>query len=481
MVDSIQAAQNGSRVIVVDDNRLIRELARDALEELVDVEMCSSGAEALEALNRQPAALVISDLEMPGINGIQLLEQIRREHPGTEFVVLTANASVETAVSAMRMGAADYLLKPVRAEELRQVVDRVISQRKLIAENDRLRGMLDIVESCRALTRCLDSGEVYAVALDLCLHSVERSRGLSLFRRTAVPSSDGVVFRGFQEGQSQQLREDLVTKKSFDLETVGSLGIVPNGPMVEVLTKLGVHDGCVLAVPLSGGGDEAGVLWILEDDPAKPITQEEIERISIIAGHADIALHNAERYSHAKERAFIDDVTEVYNARYLQQALEHEIQRAERYGTELSVLFLDLDRFKLVNDQHGHLVGSQVLRRLSEVLGECIRQVDTLARYGGDEFVVLLTRTDMAGAGRVAEAIRAGIEGVGRRLGHPAGFVTASIGLAEFDPGDPDTGDLLATADRALYFAKSKGRNVVADNPADQTNTETVNIEAGQT
>ena len=84
------------------------------------------------------------------------------------------------------------------------------------------------------------------------------------------------------------------------------------------------------------------------------------------------------------------------------------------------------------------------------------------ARYGGDEFVVILTRTDLAGATRVAEALRAGIEGVGRRLGYPAGVVTVSVGLAEFDPKQPNDGDLLVTADRALYRAKAAGRNVVA-------------------
>jgi len=462
MVNSIQAIQDRSRVVIVDDNRLIRELARDALDSLVDVETCPSGAEALEALNRKPAALVISDLEMPGINGIQLLEQIRREHPGTEFVVLTANASVETAVGALRMGAADYLLKPVREEELRQVVDRVISRRRLIAENDRLRDMLDIVESCRALTRCLDSGEVYAVALDLCLHSLQRARGLSLFLRTSIPNSDGVVFRGFQEAQARDLRNELVTKKSFDLETVGPLAVVPNGPMVEVLAKAGAHDGSVLAVPLSGGGEEAGVLWILEDDPAKPITQAEIERVSIIAGHAEIALHNAERYSHAKERAFIDDVTEVYNARYLQQALEHEIQRAERYGTELSVLFLDLDRFKLVNDRHGHLVGSQVLRRLSEVLGPCVRQVDTLARYGGDEFTIVLVDTSheagMAVAERIRHTVREALFEGGRD--RPIGL-SISVGVATYPQHGRDREALLDASDKAMYRAKSRGRNRV--------------------
>jgi diguanylate cyclase (GGDEF)-like protein len=108
----------------------------------------------------------------------------------------------------------------------------------------------------------------------------------------------------------------------------------------------------------------------------------------------------------APERAFIDDVTEVYNARFLRQAIEHEIQRAERYGKQVCVLFLDLDRFKLVNDQHGHLVGSQVLRRLSEVLQQCIRQVDTLARYGGDEFTILLVDTGVEEGMAVGERIR---------------------------------------------------------------------------
>ena len=105
------------------------------------------------------------------------------------------------------------------------------------------------------------------------------------------------------------------------------------------------------------------MLWIFED--GRPFVADEIGCARLIAAHADLALTNAERYHRAKERAFIDDVTEVYNARFLRQAIEHEIQRAERYGKQLCVLFLDLDRFKLVNDQHGHLVGSQVLRRLS--------------------------------------------------------------------------------------------------------------------
>ena len=187
------------------------------------------------------------------------------------------------------------------------------------------------------------------------------------------------------------------------------------------------------------------------------------------------------RAEEATEEAATDSLTQLATVRVLRERLSYEVERSKRSDEGFAVLFIDLDRFKEVNDALGHEAGNEVLRAVAAEIRGAVRASDLAARYGGDEFVVLLIRTDMAGAGRVAEAIRAGIEGVGRRLGHQAGFVTASIGLAEFDPGDPHTGDLLVTADRALYEAKSKGRNVVADTPGNQTNTETVNIEAGKT
>jgi diguanylate cyclase (GGDEF)-like protein len=115
-----------------------------------------------------------------------------------------------------------------------------------------------------------------------------------------------------------------------------------------------------------------------------------------------------------------------------------------------------------VNDRYGHEAGNEVLRSVAAEVRNAVRASDLAARYGGDEFVVVLTRTDLAGANRVAEALRAGIEGVGRRLGYPVGTVTVSIGVAEYDPGHPSEGDLLLLADRALYHAKASGRNVVA-------------------
>ena len=196
----------------------------------------------------------------------------------------------------------------------------------------------------------------------------------------------------------------LVGEKPVNFDAVLEVSVLSESDLHDALRAIGIEAGPAVAVPLRGRETESGLLWIFED--GRPFDANEIERIRLIAGHAQLALHNAERYSHAQERAFVDDVTEVYNARYLLQATEHEIQRAERYGKKLSVLFLDLDRFKLVNDRYGHLVGSQVLRQLSEVLAGCIRQVDTLARYGGDEFTILLIDTDLEVGLAVAERIR---------------------------------------------------------------------------
>ena len=206
---------------------------------------------------------------------------------------------------------------------------------------------------------------------------------------------------------------------------------------------------------------EAGVLWVLEDD--RPFDDlRDPERAEIVAAHANLALSNCERYSRAKERAFIDDVTELYNARYLHEAMHREVQRAARYGTQLSVLFLDLDRFKLVNDRHGHLVGSRALCQLGRVLADCVRQIDTLSRYGGDEFTILLVDTGLEGGLQVAERIRKTVEDHLFEGGQDGALrLTVSLGIATYPVHGRTREALLDLSDKAMYRAKSIGRNRV--------------------
>ena len=169
----------------------------------------------------------------------------------------------------------------------------------------------------------------------------------------------------------------------------------------------------------------------------------------------------ARRAEEAVQASAVDPLTGLSTLRVLRDRLGNEIERSKRSWEGFAILFIDLDRFKQVNDRYGHEAGNEVLRAVAGEIRSAVRVSDLAARYGGDEFVVILNRTDLAGASRVAEAIRAGIEGVGRRLGYPVGLVTASIGVAEYDARRPPLEDLLIVADRALYQAKSSGRNVV--------------------
>jgi diguanylate cyclase (GGDEF)-like protein len=168
------------------------------------------------------------------------------------------------------------------------------------------------------------------------------------------------------------------------------------------------------------------------------------------------------RATEAQRAAAVDALTGLSTYRVLRDRLAYEVERSKRSAEGFAVLFLDLDCFKLVNDQYGHEAGNDILRAVAGEITKAVRASDVAARYGGDEFVVILTRTDLHGAARVAEVLRSGVEEAGRRMGYPPGSITVSIGLAEFDPRHPSDGDLLVSADRALYRAKAAGRNAVA-------------------
>jgi two-component system cell cycle response regulator len=444
-----------ARVLVVDDDRFQRELVRDVLADRAEVDTCADADEALRALSRGPVDLILSDLSMPGRSGLELLQAVLRDHAGTDFVLMTANPSVASAVEALRMGATDYLEKPVRPDDLILALERALGRRRLLTENRRLRDELALYQSCRLLSGCLEPEDLFAMGLDLSLRGLGLGRGFALYRRAGLPGSDGFHARGLAEAEELALR-DAVLAKPLDLPA-GEPRLQSRGEYHELLGRVGIEAVELVVVPVHG--EEEGGLLVLFGE-GRPLSTRDLERARVIAEHAALALRNAERYRAARDRAFIDDVTEVYNARYLLEALDRDIRRSERYGTELSILFIDLDRFKLVNDTHGHLVGSNTLRQLSRLLEGCVRQVDTVARYGGDEFTILLADTGARLGRSVAERIRQSVErhpfeaGPGRTL-----RLTCSLGVSTYPAHGRTREALLDAADKAMYRAKSLGRN----------------------
>ena len=168
------------------------------------------------------------------------------------------------------------------------------------------------------------------------------------------------------------------------------------------------------------------------------------------------------KFSETQTLLHLDDLTGLYNHRYLEQAIEREIKRAQRYDSSFCLLFIDLDDFKPVNDKYGHLAGSQVLREVAQILKATLRDVDLVFRYGGDEFVVLLIESDARGGMKTAQRIRERIQYTGFSVGGgKTAHVTASIGVAAFPEHAQEKDRLLAMADQCMYESKRHGKNQV--------------------
>ncbi|KAF0206821.1 MAG: diguanylate [Actinobacteria bacterium] len=185
--------------------------------------------------------------------------------------------------------------------------------------------------------------------------------------------------------------------------------------------------------------------------------------LSAVSSELVVAVENSRLYKLTKRLSVTDELTDLYNYRFLQQRLDDEIGRARRYSKTLSFLMLDVDSFKAINDTHGHLIGDAVLADMGHVLKANVREVDVVARYGGEEFSVLLPETDAAGAFIVAEKIREAValHRFTDEDGERTVRVTVSIGLANFPAHADDKESLLKAADDAVYQAKTLGRDRV--------------------
>jgi diguanylate cyclase (GGDEF)-like protein len=229
------------------------------------------------------------------------------------------------------------------------------------------------------------------------------------------------------------------------------------------IVKKKEHGHYVVAVPLICGERILGVIeGVREGAQAQSFKKSDIALLDSLSLPVASALANAVRIAEAERLSQTDDLTKLHNARYLRQFLLNEIRRARRYGTSVAALFLDLDDFKRINDEHGHLVGSHCLMEMAAVILSSVRDTDAVARYGGDEFVIVLPDTGTELAGIVAERIREKIIGYrftgGRRLQLS---LTASFGVAAFPLHASSPQQLIACADTAMYEAKAAQKNCV--------------------
>ncbi len=230
---------------------------------------------------------------------------------------------------------------------------------------------------------------------------------------------------------------------------------------VDEKTKLETHS--IVAVPVRIRDRCLGVIELVNCVGSEGFEQRDLALLEALSDFAAIALENARHVQRIHELTITDDCTSLYNARHLNFILETEIYRSQRYGYEFSLVFIDLDHFKQVNDTHGHLMGSKLLAEIGQMLKDGCRLIDFAFRYGGDEFVILLPQTSKDNACVVARRLHKMIREAQWLVADGLNItITASVGVASYPVDSKTKVELLHLADEAMYLVKNTNRDNVA-------------------
>lgn len=326
----------------------------------------------------------------------------------------------------------------------------------------RMNELLVLFDIVNTISQSLELNTVLPTVLDRVVENMGTFKGAVVLVGDEGRSLSMVAQRGLSE---ESIR--LITESGQGY--VGDV-ILRNKPMrisgneEECTGSTGLEKDNILSalvVPISARGVVLGVLAVYCENKDK-FTDENEALLAMIGNQVSVAVLNAQLYQKTLDLAQHDGLTGLANRRHLMERLNQEMERSERYQTSLSVIMLDLDKFKSFNDSYGHVKGDELLKAFSAMVKKAVRSTDIAGRYGGEEFCVVLPNTSVKGAQVIAERIRAAMEALRIPLeeGQPPVGRTASIGVAEFSAGDTIE-KLLSHADAALYQAKEGGRNRV--------------------
>lgn len=254
---------------------------------------------------------------------------------------------------------------------------------------------------------------------------------------------------------SRAIEEKTLLYTDEYLDVINSLLYDFKPEQTSEINKLGVSKN-VICIPLNPSNAQFGVMMVFS--PRAEVTEKEVNFLSLFANQVEMAITIANLFENLKKEAVTDSLTELYNRRYFNQAIQKEVERAQRLHQPFSVISLDLDYLKKINDTHGHFFGDLAIRTIADILRKNARSIDVPSRLGGEEFSVLLPGVDSAGAMIAAERIRAAIESQDlATIGH----ITASVGVGTYPEHSIKLDELLDMTDQAMYKSKINGRNRV--------------------
>jgi len=436
------------QLLIVDDEPRIRSGLRALLEGSVrSIMECGTGAEAISLIKNHDIALVLLDINLPDISGLEILEWINSHHKSTSVILISGDDSIDSAIKALRHGAVNFVRKPHDIEDIRHKVHNALNHLHLkrtnvlmtarIEQSERLHRFL--VESSPDIIYTLDDTGCFTFINNRIESLLGFTRdeliGCPYFTIVHEEDLDRAVY-AFNERRSDH-RAVRNLEIRLKCKQVDQYKIFEDRHVVTMLSAVGIYE------QDSKPSDDAkqkkrylGTYGVARDITERKLAEETI---------TFQALH--------------DNLTQLPNRQLFNDRLELAITHANRNNGILAVMFIDLDRFKLVNDTYGHAEGDELLKKVAARLKHCMRAGDTLARQGGDEFTVLLPDLHSAEnatiiANKIIEDFKTPYTVKDNEF-----RATASIGIAVF-PRDGETADiLLRNSDIAMYKAKVNGKN----------------------
>lgn len=452
------------RILLVDPQRASLESLAQRLEMLgYDVLTATDGAQGAYSALEDPPDAVVADLSMPSMSGAQLCRLLNAEPATSDVPVILRGPDVHrNRFWAEQTGALAYVVKGRMGDLVRALnrgFQRVPSSDRFFTAlsadsgdvRDRVAHYLD-----QALFASVVAAEVRNLAVCESFNT--------LFDHLAQFVSQLTSYRWLAVATERPRRAGLHSRPSSKDRAVAEASAALGTPLEELVVV--TDDDAAedesnsepLVRPIWFGESKLGTLALAPRDSTR---DQDRELIDILSRELGGPLRTASLVEESRQLARHDVLTGLFNRRAFAEALDAEVQRCVRHALPLSVMLLDIDHFKVINDTHGHQAGDMVLRAVGKTLAATARRSDICARWGGEEFIIVLAQTDFASGLVAAERIRKLIEGldVVSDKGH-AIAVTASIGVTSLYASDT-LESFLERADRAMYVAKSTGRNRV--------------------
>lgn len=404
-------------------------------------------AAALETLDWTPFNLLALGLSLPGATRKRLTRLAeRRSLPWLFFddrrQVRPDEVLTDPLVSYFLSPAASLQSESQNSLQLQTLVEIITTANSLLQPQQVMNSVMQQISRlvpCEAWSVLIAVEEESGKRLEFAATSGPRSEALKQSRLTLGEGIAGWV--------GEQGKPLIVNKPSSDRRFL---------PDFDDQTRFQTRN--ILAAPLISRGRTIGVIEMLNRCHQPGFSNLDLELVQIFLNPVAVAIENAYLFQKTELLTIQDDLTKLYNARHLSHCFDFELQRARRVKQPLSLLFLDLDGFKGINDRFGHLQGSRSLIEVAEIIRHAARETDIVGRYGGDEFMVILPATGTGGAFAVAERIRENIEAY-KPKGH---HLSASIGIATYPEHGTEKERLFALADNAMYWIKEHGKNGIA-------------------